>query len=252
MGTSPWPRNQAGYTGDEGRSYHEADLNASFGSEYCRSNIEVSFGTHDLGDDGKRHQKKQIPEDRHEAAEFVFFAKPIRPLIAFNRDANNAIPGVQNRSAAVAAKNDRIDHEVRNLVVNLAQRDRAMVNVDAVALVVSRKTEQRNRLANLRIILGADPEFHTGRHANRELRDIAHFVVLDDCDRVAPIIVAWPRRIHHRALPGNVLDRVEPLRIPLEDLAGRPYVLLGWQSIWSAVNLLVTGAALPVETISRG
>ena len=42
---------------------HEADLNASFGSEYCRSNIEVSFGTHDVGDDGKRHQKKQIPED---------------------------------------------------------------------------------------------------------------------------------------------------------------------------------------------
>ncbi|HWO37628.1 MAG TPA: hypothetical protein VNO32_53305, partial [Candidatus Acidoferrum sp.] len=34
---------------------HEADLNASFGSEYCRSNIEVSFGTHDVGDDGKRH-----------------------------------------------------------------------------------------------------------------------------------------------------------------------------------------------------
>ena len=42
---------------------HEPDLNASFGSEYCRSNIEVSLGTHDPGEDGKRHQEKKIPED---------------------------------------------------------------------------------------------------------------------------------------------------------------------------------------------
>lgn len=42
---------------------HEPDLDASFGSEYCRSNIEVSLGTYDHGEDGKQHQKKQIPED---------------------------------------------------------------------------------------------------------------------------------------------------------------------------------------------
>lgn len=42
---------------------HEPDLDASFGSEYCRSNIEVSLGTYDPGEDGKRHQKKQVPED---------------------------------------------------------------------------------------------------------------------------------------------------------------------------------------------
>jgi serine protease AprX len=42
---------------------HEPDLDASFGSEYCRSNIEVSLGTYDPGTDGKRHQKKQVPED---------------------------------------------------------------------------------------------------------------------------------------------------------------------------------------------
>jgi hypothetical protein len=42
---------------------HEPDLDASFGSEYCRSNIEVSLGTFDPGKDGKRHQKKQVPED---------------------------------------------------------------------------------------------------------------------------------------------------------------------------------------------
>ena len=42
---------------------HEPDLDASFGSEYCRSNLEVSLGTYDPGDDGKQHQHKQIPED---------------------------------------------------------------------------------------------------------------------------------------------------------------------------------------------
>ena len=42
---------------------HESDLDAAFGSEYCRSNIEVSLGTYDPGKDGKRHQKKQVPED---------------------------------------------------------------------------------------------------------------------------------------------------------------------------------------------
>src|SRR3984893_19111095 len=42
---------------------HEPDLDASFGSEYCRSNIEVSLGTYDPDKDGERHQKKQIPED---------------------------------------------------------------------------------------------------------------------------------------------------------------------------------------------
>ena len=42
---------------------HDPELDASFGSEYCRSNMEVSLGTYDKGDDGKRHQKKRVPED---------------------------------------------------------------------------------------------------------------------------------------------------------------------------------------------
>jgi hypothetical protein len=31
---------------------HEPDLDAAFGSEYCRSNIDVSLGTYDPGKDG--------------------------------------------------------------------------------------------------------------------------------------------------------------------------------------------------------
>lgn len=42
---------------------HDPDMDASFGSEYCRTNIEVSLGTYDVGTDGKRHQQKQVPED---------------------------------------------------------------------------------------------------------------------------------------------------------------------------------------------
>lgn len=42
---------------------HEPDLDASFGSEYCRSNVEVSLGTYDSDKDGNRRQKKQVPED---------------------------------------------------------------------------------------------------------------------------------------------------------------------------------------------
>lgn len=42
---------------------HDPDMDASFGSEYCRSNVEVSLGTYDVGSDGKHHQKKQVPED---------------------------------------------------------------------------------------------------------------------------------------------------------------------------------------------
>lgn len=42
---------------------HDPDMDASFGSEYCRSNVEVSLGTYDVGTDGKHHQKKQVPED---------------------------------------------------------------------------------------------------------------------------------------------------------------------------------------------
>ena len=42
---------------------HDPDMDGSFGSEYCRTNIEVSMGTHDVGKDGKKHQRKQVPED---------------------------------------------------------------------------------------------------------------------------------------------------------------------------------------------
>lgn len=43
---------------------YKPDLDASFGSEYCRSNVEVSLGTYDIDPkDGKRHHSGEIPVD---------------------------------------------------------------------------------------------------------------------------------------------------------------------------------------------
>lgn len=42
---------------------YEPSLDIRFGSEYCRTNVEISMGTYDVGKDGKRHQNKKVPED---------------------------------------------------------------------------------------------------------------------------------------------------------------------------------------------
>ena len=38
-------------------------LDPSFGPEYCRRNIDISFGTYDVGKDGKRKQEIKIPSE---------------------------------------------------------------------------------------------------------------------------------------------------------------------------------------------
>lgn len=40
---------------------YEPPLDQKFGAEYCRSNIDVSFGAYDIGADGKRQQKGHVP-----------------------------------------------------------------------------------------------------------------------------------------------------------------------------------------------
>ncbi|MDL2317205.1 S8 family peptidase, partial [Desulfovibrio sp. OttesenSCG-928-A18] len=42
---------------------YDPELDASFGSEYCRTNIEASLGTLRRGKDGKWVHKKEVPED---------------------------------------------------------------------------------------------------------------------------------------------------------------------------------------------
>ena len=42
---------------------YEPPLDPAFGAEYCRTNVDVSLGTYDIGKKGKRIHKKQVPLD---------------------------------------------------------------------------------------------------------------------------------------------------------------------------------------------
>jgi serine protease AprX len=76
----------------------DPDLDASFGSEYCRTNIAVSLGTYDVGADGKRHQVKRVPEDpklRGKAFEkdLVEFGFKWSPVKVYRREMPRGIHG---------------------------------------------------------------------------------------------------------------------------------------------------------------
>lgn len=47
---------------------YDPPLNGSFGAEYCRTNVEASLGTYDLGPDGKRHHSRQVPPEPKDMA----------------------------------------------------------------------------------------------------------------------------------------------------------------------------------------
>lgn len=99
---------------------HEPYLDAAFGSEYCRSNVEVSLGTHDPDEDGKRHQKKQVPADpklvgsgyEKDLVEFGFKWSPVK---VYRREIPKGVQGetwrldlsVQHRSGHTPAEPDR-------------------------------------------------------------------------------------------------------------------------------------------------
>ncbi len=99
---------------------HDPEMNVSYGSEYCRSNIEVSLGTHRVGKDGKRRHKKQVPEDpvlRGKAYEkdLVAFGFKWSPVKVYRRHIVNGVRGdrwrldlsVQHRSAHIPTKKNR-------------------------------------------------------------------------------------------------------------------------------------------------
>lgn len=48
---------------------YDPPLDAAYGSEYCRLNVDVSLGTFEKGADGKRHHKKQIPAEPKDITE---------------------------------------------------------------------------------------------------------------------------------------------------------------------------------------
>lgn len=100
---------------------HDPDMDASFGSEYCRSNVEVSMGTYDVGTDGKHHQKKQVPEDpalkgkgyERDLVEYGFKWSPVK---VYRREMVKGVRGqswrldisVQHRSGHVPSSPSRV------------------------------------------------------------------------------------------------------------------------------------------------
>lgn len=48
---------------------YDPPLDATFGSEYCRMNVDASLGTYEKGKDGKLHHKKQIPAEPRDISE---------------------------------------------------------------------------------------------------------------------------------------------------------------------------------------
>lgn len=100
---------------------HDPEMDGSFGSEYCRSNIEVSMGTHELGKDGKKHQKKQVPEDpklggkayEKDLVEHGFKWSPVK---VYRREMVRGVTGqnwrldlsIHHRSLHVATKPNRL------------------------------------------------------------------------------------------------------------------------------------------------
>jgi hypothetical protein len=99
---------------------YEPYLDAAFGSEYCRSNIEVSLGTHDPDEDGKRHQEKQVPADpklvgsgyEKDLVEYGFKWSPVK---VYRREMTKGVQGdtwrldlsVQHRSGHLPVEPDR-------------------------------------------------------------------------------------------------------------------------------------------------
>ncbi len=65
---------------------YDPPCDALGGAEYCRSNVEVSLGSYDVGTDGKRHHKRQVPPEpedvnklfEHELLEHGFKWSPVK------------------------------------------------------------------------------------------------------------------------------------------------------------------------------
>ena len=101
---------------------YDPPLDSSFGSEYCRRNVEVSLGTYDLDEkDGKRHHHKKIPLNPLDVSE-LFESKQIEhgfkwsPVKVYKRIIPKGIQGndwrlkitVSNRSSFTSDKPQKI------------------------------------------------------------------------------------------------------------------------------------------------
>lgn len=111
---------------------YDPPLDATYGSEYCRSNVEVSLGTYGLGSDGKRVHKKQVPEEpldhsRTYEEELIKFGFKWSPVKVYRRNIKSGVAGDRWRLALNIHHRSEfqpIEHQTMALVVTIADPDR--------------------------------------------------------------------------------------------------------------------------------
>lgn len=77
---------------------YDPPLDASFGAEYCRSNVDISLGTYDVGKDGKRCQEIKIPAQPEDVSKLyekhlVEFGFKWSPIKVYHRSMPRGVKG---------------------------------------------------------------------------------------------------------------------------------------------------------------
>jgi len=119
---------------------YQPPLESSFGSEYCRSNVDVSLGTYDRGADGKREHRKKIPPEPRDLSQLyeshlVEHGFKWSPVKVYRRHMKRGIQGkdwrlkvtVNNRSGFVS-----VDPQKFALIVTILDPNREKPVYDEV------------------------------------------------------------------------------------------------------------------------
>ena len=77
---------------------YDPPLDASFGAEYCRSNVDISLGTYDVGKDGRRCQEIKIPAQPEDVSKLyekhlVEFGFKWSPIKVYHRSMPRGVRG---------------------------------------------------------------------------------------------------------------------------------------------------------------
>lgn len=117
---------------------YDPPLDASFGAEYCRSNVDISLGTYDVGKDGKRCQEIKIPAQPEDVSKLyekhlVEFGFKWSPIKVYHRSMPRGVSGGKWR-LKVSVNNRREFHPTEEqqfwLIVTVAdpQRQKPVYN----------------------------------------------------------------------------------------------------------------------------
>jgi hypothetical protein len=126
---------------------YEPPLDASFGAEYCRSNVDISLGTYDVGKDGKRCQEIKIPAQPEDVSKLyekhlVEFGFKWSPVKVYHRSMPRGVRGGKWR-LKVTVNNRREFHPTEEqrfcLLLTVADPQRQKPVYDEVVEAMNRQ-----------------------------------------------------------------------------------------------------------------